>query len=91
MREGKLQFVLGFAACAALNMAIQDWMGLEGYIEHIQKPGMWLDLPWWVGGFVVVLVTWASFLLDGAKTRELSARDGDADEDKRDGPATRGR
>ena len=37
----------GFIAAIGVNMAFQDYHGLEGYIEYCR--GHWVDLPVWVG------------------------------------------
>ena len=40
-------FWCGFLVHAGLTMAIQDWYGLEHYIQHVRSH--WVDLHWLVG------------------------------------------
>lgn len=53
-------FVRGMGFTAALFMLIQDWMGLEGYIEYLR--GAWINLPWWVGGGLALLIGLVAFI-----------------------------
>jgi hypothetical protein len=37
-------FVYGVIAAAASAAAMQDWMGLDAYVEHVKNN--WIHLPW---------------------------------------------
>jgi hypothetical protein len=47
-------FIRGALLCLAIIITVQDYMGLEKYIESLRKH--WGLMPWWVGFSVVVLV-----------------------------------
>ena len=49
------QFFMGILAAFGTMMAIQDWYGLDGYVQMVRDN--WIDLPWWVGFAVAVLAT----------------------------------
>lgn len=48
-------FSCGAAAALGFMMAIQDWYGLDGYIQHVRDH--WIELPWWVGASICVVAT----------------------------------
>lgn len=61
------QFVMGAGTALWLVMMVQDWYGLEAYIQHLRDH--WIDLPWWVDG---VMAAWCAWLgLDKAATKSL--------------------
>jgi hypothetical protein len=41
----RYSFLRGYFFCAFLNACVQDWWGLEKYIEHCRAG--WVNLPWW--------------------------------------------
>ena len=43
----KRSFVYGYLACVGMHMLIQDLLGLEKYVLHVQEN--WIDLPWAIG------------------------------------------
>lgn len=43
-------FWCGFLVQGGINMAVQDWHGLEGYIEFCREH--WVDLHWLVGATI---------------------------------------
>lgn len=46
IRVSTIAFFAGMAATSGGTMAQQDYLGLEGYIEHLR--GAWITLsPWW--------------------------------------------
>ncbi len=47
---------MGAATALWVMMMIQDWYGLEGYIQHVRDH--WIELPWWVGGAIAALSAW---------------------------------
>lgn len=49
-----LVFWCGFWAHALMNSLVQDWMGLERYIEMCRQH--WLNIPWWVWPPLILLV-----------------------------------
>ncbi len=46
-------FWCGFAVNTGIHMAVQDWYGLEGYIEFCREH--WIDLHWLVGVTIAVV------------------------------------
>lgn len=70
------QFATGVATTLGVVMMIQDWYGLEGYIQHVRDH--WIDLPWWVGGGVATGCAWLG--RDKTPNTELS---GDAPQAQR--------
>jgi len=49
-------FRAGIVAALSAHMAIQDWYGLEGYIQHLQT--WWVDVPWWVSAVACLVAIW---------------------------------
>jgi len=43
-------FWCGFMTDVGIHMAVQDWYGLERYIEFCREH--WIDLPWTVGALI---------------------------------------
>ena len=39
-------FFRGLALCSALHGVLQDWLGLEGYIQFCREH--WVNLSWWL-------------------------------------------
>lgn len=50
------QFAMGAATALGVVMMIQDWYGLEVYIQHVREH--WVELPWWVGGGIAAWCSW---------------------------------
>ena len=49
-------FYMGALAAFSIVAAIQDWLGLEGYIQHLRDT--WIDLPWWISACTFVFAIW---------------------------------
>jgi hypothetical protein len=47
MRKIHFYFWQGFICYCGLNMALQDWLGLDGYIGFVERN--WVNLHWTVG------------------------------------------
>lgn len=56
-------FFYGLGFWAGIHMLIQDWMGLEGYIEYLREA--WINLPWWVGASAAAMCVVFEFLRNG--------------------------
>lgn len=54
-RKLQWHFGLGALGMAGLIMAIQDWLGLEAYIQYCREH--WINYPWWAGGTIFLLCT----------------------------------
>ena len=52
---------LGWILMVSLVMTLQDWHGLEGYIEYCRNN--WINLPWQVGGTASFLAAGMIFLI----------------------------
>jgi len=63
------QFAMGAATALGVVMMIQNWYGLEGYIQHVRDH--WIDLPWWGGAAIAAWCTWLG--RDKTPNVELSA------------------
>lgn len=74
-RQSKLQlssssFWHGIAVSAGLSSMFQDWLGLDGFIEHLR--GHWINMPWWLGALVVVFALGSYHLQCYAATRKVA-------------------
>lgn len=49
-------FMMGFFFHIGYSMAVQDWLGLERYIQLCRDN--WLDLHWTVGALIAALCLW---------------------------------
>jgi hypothetical protein len=65
--SGITHYCLGAASVAAGHMAIQDWMGLQGYLEQVATH--WIALPWWLGAGLAVACWLLSAGLEYADNR----------------------
>lgn len=45
-------FVAGMIFSTGIDMAIQDWYGLERYIAVVNAH--WVYAPWWVGALIAI-------------------------------------
>lgn len=62
-------FFTGVFAHAAMNILIQDWLGLEGYIVFVQEN--WIHLHWGVGATLLGISIYFYFLLRNHITRKV--------------------
>jgi hypothetical protein len=51
----------GFFSYMGVNMFIQDWLGLEGYIAFVERN--WADLHWGVGLVIAALAMTLKFAI----------------------------
>ena len=50
------QFAMGAATALGVMMMIQNWYGLDGYIQQVRD--YWIELPWWVGAAIAAWCAW---------------------------------
>lgn len=60
-------FWCGFMTEAGISMAVQDWHGLEGYIEFLREH--WINFHWLVGASIAFI---ALFIYMGRRLRVLN-------------------
>ena len=58
MRLTTMAFVAGFTVACGLDMAYQDWYGLEGWIAHLREAWVALSPAW---GLMVAFVAAIAF------------------------------
>jgi hypothetical protein len=63
-------FWRGLVLCSALHGVLQDWLGLEGYIQFCRDHWVHMSWMWWVPLIIVVLLNEALAALN----RHLEAR-----------------
>lgn len=78
LRLMTFSFWCGFLVHGGLLMAYQDWLGLESYIEHVNKH--WIDLHWLVG-FTVFLIVGGYYLYKRGEVLNLLTREEDDSEE----------
>ena len=47
---------MGALAAFSITAAIQDFLGLEGYIQHVRDT--WINLPWWISACIFLFAIW---------------------------------
>lgn len=61
-------FSLGICTVGAVYMAIQDWYGLQGYLELVASH--WIELPWQFSAVMAVACVCISAALERYEQRK---------------------
>jgi hypothetical protein len=63
--KSHLDFTCGVIAAIGFTMAVQDWYGLDSYIEHVRAG--WVQMPWFVGAIIGIVASGVPSLVKSGK------------------------
>lgn len=67
MRLTTMAFVAGFTVAVGLEMALQDWYGLEGWIAHLREEWVPLSPAWGLMVAFVAIIGFAAIVAREAR------------------------